>query len=167
MFSSSSSSSTSEQIYDEYVKHSRAAVKEIKERTIIEEYNVPEQEQEVSKEPESEAESPKAKKEESSKEEEVVVVEEEKQIVPKPKYSRSHSTEVPSTADDDSARASKWVPRSTSMVVEKRRCGMEESEYWKMSDEELNKRVEEFIRRFNREIRLEAKMMSRTTAAVY
>lgn len=55
------------------------------------------------------------------------------------------------------ATKSSVLPRSATSVTEKRRrCGVvEESDYWKMSDEELNERVEEFIRRFNREIRLQ------------
>jgi hypothetical protein len=39
--------------------------------------------------------------------------------------------------------------------AEEERIEEKESEYSRLSDEELNRRVEEFIARFNREIRLE------------
>lgn len=48
-------------------------------------------------------------------------------------------------------------PLQRSITEKRNHQFLEENEYSKLSDEELNEKVEEFIRRFNREIRLQLK----------
>ena len=177
LFAGSSSSMSSENLYDEYVKHSRARslcfvsvppppppilVKEekIEEAEQIQEPPPANVDEKQSLKGSNEIDSLTNGKQSSTEltvQEPVVLISEKEIVAEQPRYDRSRS-ELPEKSRVSATVTKNLVPRSATMVTEKRSCSMEESEYWKMSDEELNKRVEEFIRSFNREIRLQGKM---------
>ena len=72
---------------------------------------------------------------------------------PEPEACWARVTSTRSVPVEEAAAAREGGLRRSATVGSK---PAEESEYWQLSDEELNRRVEDFIARFNREIRRQA-----------
>ncbi|ONK65160.1 uncharacterized protein A4U43_C07F34310 [Asparagus officinalis] len=174
--SSSSSTSSNDALYDDYVRHvpkARSAYsnpipqtsnmageeEEIPKHVVRESSNAREEgesSKEIRLDSEPEAEPAEQKQEPVSDEPEPELELEITEVAPeRPKYERRWS-ELSLTKTEMSKDL---LPRANTMT-EKRSCAMEENDYVRMSDEELNERVEDFIRRFNREIRLQERMSS-------
>ncbi|KAG2547209.1 uncharacterized protein LOC120650255 [Panicum virgatum] len=73
---------------------------------------------------------------------------------PEPEACWARVTSTRSVPVEEAAAAREGGLRRSATVGSK--PAEEESEYWQLSDEELNRRVEDFIARFNREIRRQA-----------
>lgn len=178
-----SSSKKKQDLYEEYVHHSQARnyvssssyvpkyddqvdkqcvnpkqeqelLKEKKE-TISDDQNIPERVLEIV------AITPPKKPSDCSNEKKLQVDDgnekiEEKAIIPRRIYRRSKSDRFNRAKHVVNEERVNKVKRLETMKVEASHVVEEENEFSKMSNEDLNRRIEEFIQKFNRQIRLQA-----------